>query len=176
RLTLGPRVEEHVALRGEAGETAALRFDVTAIAGTDQPAVAAGALDRAMQAALETARQNGPLHPGAMPRFPVPSEAYPGNVAVPLALLAVDDAGRRGLYGPDRLAVLSWPEAVPVGVGDAPGFDPERWPPPRRGDWPPPAIGALSRSRLEGIVARFGALWERLLTGWFTGDDDPVGR
>lgn len=173
RLTFGRRVEEHLALRAEAGEIAAARFDVTAFAEPDaalKPAV--GALDHVMQAALETARANGPLHPGAMPRFPVPSEAYPGQIAVPLALLAVDDAGRRGLYGPDRLAVLSWPAAEPVGVGDAPGFDPADWPPPRRGDWPPPAIRSFDRARLEGVVTRFGALWERLLSGHLADADD----
>ncbi|HEX5498388.1 MAG TPA: hypothetical protein VFX03_04140, partial [Thermomicrobiales bacterium] len=100
--------------------------------------------------------------------------AYSGHVAVPLTLLAVDDAGRRSLYGPDRLAVLSWPGGEALGVGDAPGFDPERWPPPRRGDWPPPATRSLPRSRLEGTVARFGALWERLLTGYLAGIDDPL--
>jgi hypothetical protein len=76
RLTLGPRVEEHVTLQGEGGETAAARFDVTAFASDEAtPGPAAGALDRVMEAALATARESGPLHPGAMPRFPVPSMA-----------------------------------------------------------------------------------------------------
>ena len=93
----------------------------------------------AMRAGHELAKTEGPLHPGTMPQYPVPSESHAGAVAVPLPILAVD-AGQRGLFAPPRIAVVRWPSAEPVGVGDAPGFDPERWPPPRLGDWPPPAV------------------------------------
>ena len=159
------RTEEHLTLRAPDGSMAVLRVDLASLdADGEDPGEA---VDRVMRTALDAARAAGPLHPGAMPRFPLPSPAYPGRVAVPLVLQASDDAGRRGVYGPDRLVVAAWPGGEPEGVGDAPGFDPADWPPRRLGDWPPPALAALPREQVSGSVVRFSALWGRLLNAWF---------
>jgi hypothetical protein len=91
---------------------------------------------------------------------------------VPLPILAVD-VGQRGLFAPPRIAVVRWPSAEPVGVGDAPGFEPERWPPPRLGDWPPPAVRNWPPYRLAGTIERFSAIWVRLLDAWFSGEGYP---
>jgi len=89
---------------------------------------------------------------------------------VPLAILAVDQ-GRRGLYAPARVAVLAYPGGEPVGVGEFPGFEPERWPPPRLGDWPPAALVGVAPARLGGMVTRFAGCWRRLLDAWIAGGD-----
>ncbi|MCC2626813.1 MAG: hypothetical protein K0S14_463 [Thermomicrobiales bacterium] len=125
-----------------------------------------------MRAGHELARTEGPLHPGTLPQYPVPSESHTSAVAVPLPILAVD-AGRRGLFAPPRVAVVRWPSAEPVGTGDAPGFVPERWPPPRLGDWPPLAVRDWPPYRLAGTIERFSAIWARLLDTWFSGEGYP---
>jgi hypothetical protein len=89
-----------------------------------------------------------------------------------LTVLAVD-AGQRGLFAPPRIAVVRWPSAEAVGVGDAPGFDPDRWPPPRLGDWPPLTVRDWPEYRLAGTIERFSAIWVRLLDAWFSGDRYP---
>jgi hypothetical protein len=68
---------------------------------------------------------------------------------------------------------VRWPSAEPVGVGDAPGFDPDQWPPPRLGDWPPPATRGWDPARLAATVERFTAIWGRLLDAWFSGETYP---
>ena len=55
-------------------------------------------------------------------------------------------------------------------MGDAPGFDPERWPPPRLGDWPPPSVSGWPPYRLAGTIERFSAILVRLLDAWFSGE------
>ncbi|HLL50318.1 MAG TPA: hypothetical protein VK356_06585, partial [Thermomicrobiales bacterium] len=126
----------------------------------------------AMRAGHELAKTEGPLHPGTSPQYPIPSESHSGAVAVPLTILAVD-AGQRGLFAPPRIAVVRWPSAEAVGVGDAPGFDPDRWPPPRLGDWPPLTVRDWPEYRLAGTIERFSAIWVRQLNAWFSGDRYP---
>lgn len=158
---------------GSVVETEVL-FDVSSFVGTPGLTRLGGFttefLDRLTHGALEFARSNVPLHPGTLPRFPVPSAHYPGRVDVPLALLAVD-AGRRGLFAPPLVVTLDYPGGAPFGVGDFPGFRPADWPPPRLGDWPPPAVAALDRVRLQGTIARFSGCVTRLLDAWLGGAD-----
>lgn len=171
---------DHVRLRSPAGEEAVVRFDVSSFFGG--PGLergggpAAELVDRLSRRAQDFARENGLGHPGELPRFPVPSARYPGRVEVPLAILALDDAARRGLYAPARAVVLDWPGGEPVGVGELPGFDPERWPPPRLGDWPPDGLRGIAPDRLRGIVARFGGCWGRLLDAFLTDEKYPQRR
>lgn len=174
-LVSGGRPEDHLRLRSAGGEEAVVRFDVASFVGAGGElgeGAGAEAVDRVMERAGGFARENGPAHPGELPRFPVPSARYPGRVEVPLPILAVDDARRRGLYAPARSVVLGWPGGDPVGVGELPGFDPERWPPPRLGEWPPAGLAELGEARLRGIVARFGACWARLLDVFLGGEED----
>ena len=174
RVNIAERTEEHVGVRSFDGTRSVVRFDVSSFVegeGGDARHAAAG-LDDLLQRAAAFAKENGPHHPGDLPRFPVPSEGYPGRVEVPLAILAVD-RGRRGLYAPARVVVLAYPDGDPYGVGDFPGFDPERWPPRRLGDWPPEGMGGFDETRLRGTVARFGACWRRLLAAWLRGVDYP---
>jgi hypothetical protein len=126
----------------------------------------------AMRAGHELAKEEGPLHPGTMPQYPVPSATHAGAVAVPLPVLAID-AGQRWLYAPPRIAVVRWSSTEAVGVGDAAGFDPDDWPPARLGEWPPAAVRAWDQSRLAGAIDRFTAIWSRLLDVWFGGDRYP---
>jgi hypothetical protein len=128
-------------------------------------------LDDLMSLASQYAEQNPPNHPGSLPRFPIPARAYKEAVSIPMAVLAVDDLGRRGLYAPPRQVAISIREGKLVGVGEFPGFDPENpdhWPPPRLGDWPPASISELPKEQLKGIIARFNACWSRVLEAWFS--------
>ena len=127
-------------------------------------------LDRLMRAAGNFARENAVLHPGSLPRFPVPSRRFPGRIDVPLAVLAVDD-GRRGLYAPPLVVTLDFRSSEPYGVGDFPGFDPREWPPARLGDWPPLGIEGIDQVRLQGMVARLSGCLTRLLDVWHGGAD-----
>lgn len=133
-----------------------------------------GQLDDLMSRASQFAEQNPPNHPGSMPRFPVPSRAYAESIAVPMAVLAHDDLGRRGLYAPPRQVAISVREGTLVGVGEYPGFDPEHWPPPRLGDWPPRSITELPKDQLKGMIARFNAVWSRVLEAWFSNVTEPT--
>lgn len=125
-------------------------------------------VEAVMRAGHELAKKEGPLHPGSMPQYPIPSASHLGTVTVPLPILAID-AGQRWLYAPPRLAVVRWPAAEPVGVGDMPGFNPDTWPPERLGDWPPATVRDWEQPRLAGAIARFTAIWGRLLDVWFGG-------
>ncbi len=154
--------ENHLRLSAPGGEAGMLRLSVDAVRETTEEPGAA--LDALMKAALDWAKENEPTHPGALPRFPVPAEGYPGRVAVPLALVAVDDRRRAGLYGFTRSVILSFPDGAVTGATDAPGFDPDRWPPPRLGAWPPPGLDGMGRERLTATITRFAALWTRLLS------------
>jgi hypothetical protein len=170
--TDGP--EDHLTVRAPDGGTAVVRIAVGSFYGSPEASRASPGerVTAAMRAGQELARNEGPLHPGTMPLYPVPSETHAGTVAVPLPILAVD-AGRRGLYAPPRIAVVRWPSGEAIGVGDAPGFDPDRWPPPRLGDWPPEPIRNWAPDRLAGTIERFTAIWARLLDAWFSGDSYP---
>lgn len=170
----GDGPEDHLTVRAPDGTAAVLRFAIGSFYG-DPEASRREPGDRvtsAMRAGHDLARSEGPLHPGTIPQFPVPSETYPGAMAVPLPIVA-QDAGARGLYAPPRIAVVRWPSGEPVGVGDGPGFDPERWPPPRLGDWPPTGTRGWDQVRLSGAIERFTALWSRLLDAWFGGEPYP---
>ena len=170
-LISGKRPEDHVRLGAANGEEAVVRFDVGSFIGTagvELAGVPIGeTVDHLLRAAQTVARENGPAHPGELPRFPVPSDRYPGRVEIPLPILAVDDAQRRGLFAPARSVVLGWPSGDLVGIGELPRFDPAQWPPVRLGDWPPTGLADLDPSRLQGIVGRFGTCWARLLGAFF---------
>lgn len=167
--------ENHLRLAAPGGEVGMLRLAVGAVGsdGAAAPAEPGAALDAVMKAALDWAKEHEPTHPGALPRFPVPADGYPGRVAVPLALVAVDDRRRAGLYGFTRAVILSFPGGEVTGATDAPGFDPDRWPPARLGPWPPPGLDGIGRERLSATIARFSALWTRLLATWLAGADYP---
>lgn len=169
-----PSTQKRVALTAPDGERAVLHFLVgsyhaAAGRGADPPAQRVEAVMRAGQ---ELAKQEGPLHPGSMPQYPVPSPGHAGAVTVPLPILAID-ARQRGLYAPPRYAVVRWPSAEAIGVGDVPGFDPEHWPPPRWSDWPPASVRDWQPRRLSAAIERFTAIWGRLLDVWFGGDPYP---
>lgn len=143
-----------------------VKFDVASFVDTSPPGRDASEtsdrLDVIMKRALDYARENPPFHPGSMPRFPVPSRRYGNCVEVPIAILAVD-AGRRGLYAPTRVVALDLSTGEPVGIGEAPDFDPQNWPPRRLGDWPPAGDRPLGRRQLQATLNRFSACYLRLL-------------
>lgn len=122
------------------------------------------ALDELLAGVAEFAAANPPHHPGTLPRFPIPSRRYPGRAEVPLAILAADDDGRPGLYAPAKLVVVSLEDGKPYGIGDVSGFDPDRWPPERLGDWPPKGTIELPRRQLAGRVGRFNGVWLRIIS------------
>jgi hypothetical protein len=125
-----------------------------------------GEMEALMQAAAEYAAANPPHHPGSLPRFPVPSPSYGNTLAVPMPVLAVDN-GVRGLYAPPRQVAISRDGNALVGVGEFPGFDPEHWPPPRLGDWPPSQLLGIPQLQLQAMIARFSGCWSRVLDAWF---------
>lgn len=126
-----------------------------------------GVIEDLMHLAAQHAEQNPPHHPGSLPRFPVPARAYEHALAVPMAILAVDDLGQRGLYSPPRTVVLSVSDNALIGFGDFPGFDPEMWPPARVGDWPPAAVQSMPEQQMQGVIQRFSCCWSRVLEAWF---------
>lgn len=128
-----------------------------------------GFLDRVMAAALAFSETNPPHHPGTLARFPVPSAGYANALSVPMPVLALD-GGRRGLYAPPRVVVIDYGTGEAKGVGEFSGFDPERWPPERLGDWPPRSLAGLHRLQLQGTIMRFSAVWNRILKAWFSKD------
>lgn len=130
-----------------------------------------GIIEDVMHIAAQFAEANPPHHPGSLPRFPVPARAYDNALAVPMAILAVDDLGQRGLYSPPRQVVLSVGDNALIGFGDFPGFDPERWPPPRVGDWPPASAISMPEQQMQGVIQRFSCCWSRVLEAWFTDRD-----
>lgn len=132
-----------------------------------------GEMEEVMQRATEYAEANPPHHPGSLPRFPVPATSYKDALAVPLPILAIDDAGVRGLYAPPRQVAVRRNDGQLIGVGEFPGFDPEHWPPARLGDWPPSQIHGLPQEQLQSMIARFSACWSRVLDAWFAGVIEP---
>lgn len=171
---------ERVSVRTSAGELVQVTFvgsaDDDFLGGQDHLDTEGGTafLETVMETAFTFSAANPPHHPGTLARFPVPSMQYRQAIAVPMPVLAVDN-GRRGLYAPPRVVVVSFANGEPVGVGEFPGFDPERWPPERLGDWPPPATRELDQRRLEGIIARTSACWKRVLDAWFDSRSEPDG-
>lgn len=130
-----------------------------------------GYIETLMEMAVAFSAANPPHHPGTLARFPVPSVQYPHAVAIPMPVLAIED-GRRGLYAPPRVVVIDVSSEDVVGVGEYPGFDPDRWPPERLGDWPPPATMSVGQRQLDGIITRMTACWKRVLDGWFGSASD----
>lgn len=126
-----------------------------------------GFLDAVMEAAFQFSAANPPHHPGTLARFPVPSASYANSLAVPMPVLAVDQ-GHRGLYSPPRVVVIEFESLKARGVGEFPGFDPESWPPPRLGDWPPSTIVAMPQQQIQGSIMRLSAIWHRILEAWFS--------
>lgn len=155
------------------GQPREVSFDVTVLRDSDpegeDPTLT---LDRIMRAASDYAEQHPPQHPGSLARFPVPWDAYPHALAVPMTVLAADQ-GERLLFAPPRVVGVSYPEFVPIGVGEYPGFEPDGWPPELLGPWPPPALQGRSMPALQGMIGRFSACWLRLLGAWFDRDTYP---
>ena len=169
-----PSTQKRVGLTAPDGAQAVIHFLVgshheAARRSADPPAQR---VETVMKAGQALAKQEGPLHPGSMPQYPVPSPGHAGAVAVPLPILAID-ARQRGLYAPPRYAVVRWPSAEAIGVGDVPGFDPDHWPPPRWSDWPPASVRGWEPRRLSAAIERFTAIWARLLDVWFGGAPYP---
>lgn len=127
-------------------------------------------VEEILHRAAQFAEANPPHHPGSMPRFPVPARSYKNSLAVPMAILAIDNDGVRGLYAPPRYVVLNAVDESLVGIGDFPGFDPEQWPPARIGDWPPNAMRLFPEQQMQGMIERFSCCWSRILEGWFAGE------
>lgn len=125
-----------------------------------------GFLDRVMETAFTFSESNPPHHPGTLARFPVPSTGYANALSVPMPVLALE-GGKRGLYAPPRVVVIDYGTGEARGVGEYPGFDPERWPPERLGDWPPRTLAGMHRLQLQGTIMRFSAVWNRILRAWF---------
>lgn len=149
------------------GATRTVSFDVTVLRDTDPEAEDSTlTLDRVMRAASEFAEQNPPQHPGSLARFPMPWDAYPRVLAVPMTVLAVD-RGERLLFAPPRVVGVSFPALEPFGVGEFPGFEPDDWPPEALGSWPPADLVDRSMAALQGMIGRFSAVWMRLLAAWF---------
>ena len=132
-----------------------------------------GELEEIMEQAAQHAAANPPHHPGSLPRFPVPSPSYGDALAIPMAVLAVDN-GVRGLYAPPRQVTIRRSDRSLVGVGEYPGFDPENWPPPRLGDWPPAQLQGIPSAQLQAMIARFSACWSRVLDAWFDHVVEPT--
>jgi len=125
-----------------------------------------GFLDTAMNAAIRFSEANPPHHPGTLARFPVPSARFADAIVFPMPVLAVSD-GVRGLFAPPRVVVIDFRTLDAIGVGEFSGFEPEAWPPPRLGDWPPHDVRAQHHLQLQGTIQRFSACWHRVLTAWF---------
>jgi hypothetical protein len=168
---LGP--EDHLSVSAPGGESGMLRIAVGSFYGSETLGFArpGAAVDDVMSAAMTWTAENEPAHSGALPRFPVPAVGYPGSVAIPFAVRAVDDNRRAGLFGPTRVIIARWPNGEIVGANDAPGFDPESWPPARLGPWPPPGLDGINRDALRATIGRFTAIWTRLLNAYITGED-----
>lgn len=163
------RDAEHVEVELTTGE----RVDVAFVTpeeddpfAPDEPVDATAFLDGVMRAATAFSEANPPHHPGTLARFPVPSASFTGALALPMPVLAVGD-GTPGLFAPPRLVVVDFATLDAIGVGEFPGFDPQDWPPPQLGDWPPDAVRRFHRLQLQGTIQRFSACWRRVLGAWF---------
>lgn len=136
--------------------------------GIDRTAV----IENLLHLAAQHAESNPPHHPGSLPRFPIPAHAYENAIVVPMAILAIDDLGQRGIYAPPRVVVISISDNSLIGFGDFPGFDEEMWPPARVGDWPPASLQELPQQQVQGVIQRFSCCWSRVLEAWFDRAED----
>ncbi len=169
RMTDADQMQEVLEVRRSSGETEYVAFreahpdESLEGEGYDRT----GIIEDLLHLAAQHAEANPPHHPGSMPRFPVPANAYENALAIPMPILAIDDLGQRGLYSPPRQVVLSIADNALIGFGDFPGFDPEMWPPARVGDWPPATMSDVPEQQLQGIIQRFSCCWSRVLEAWF---------
>lgn len=169
RVADSGEMQEILEIRRATGETVSVPFMESSEdeslegAGVDRTAV----VEDLMHLAAQHAEANPPHHPGSLPRFPLPSKGYADALSVPMAILAVDDLGQRGLYAPPRHVVLAVADNAFIGFGDFPGFDPEMWPPARVGDWPPAAVQKMPEQQMQGVIQRFSCCWSRVLEAWF---------
>ena len=173
RSTGDGEIQEILEIRRATGESVLVPFME---ASTDESLEGTGAdrtgvIEDLMHLAAQHAEANPPHHPGSMPRFPVPTRAYDNSLAIPMPILAVDDLGQRGLYAPPRYVVISVRDNSLIGFGDFPGFDPEMWPPPRVGDWPPASVVSMPEQQMQGVIQRFSCCWSRILEAWFAQPD-----
>lgn len=172
RATTNGDMQEVLEIRLGTGESVNVPFmeatpdDSLTGEGIDRTSV----IEDIMHRAAQFAEANPPHHPGSLPRFPVPARSYQNAIAVPMAILAVDNNGTRGLFAPPRYVVLNAVDESLVGIGDFPGFDPEMWPPARVGDWPPASFVAMPDDQKQGVIQRFSCCWSRVLEAWFTGE------
>lgn len=169
RATASGEMQELLEIRRATGETVTVPFmEASADESLEGTGVdRTGVIEDLLHLADQHAEANPPHHPGSLPRFPVPARAYSEALSVPMAILAVDDLGQRGLYSPPRYVVISVSDNSLIGFGDFPGFDPEMWPPARVGDWPPPAVQQMPEQQMQGIIQRFSCCWSRVLEAWF---------
>ncbi|MDQ4043914.1 MAG: hypothetical protein M3173_00490 [Chloroflexota bacterium] len=130
-----------------------------------------GVMDDVMERAATFAAANPPHHPGSLARFPVPVEHYGAAVGVPFPILAVDGLGRRGLFAPPRMVVISWGTHEPVGARAFEDFEPDNWPPRRLSDWPTIEAARLAHEQLQATIQRFSACWSRVIDSWFNDRD-----
>ncbi len=169
-VTVDGRESERVDLSLESGATASVTFVSSEEDDSfDSPNVdedGTGFLDRVMESSFAFSEANPPHHPGTLARFPVPSAGYANALSVLMPVLALE-GGKRGLYAPPRVVVIDYGTGDARGVGEFPGFDPERWPPERLGDWPPQTLAGMHRLQLQGTIMRFSAVWNRILRAWF---------
>jgi hypothetical protein len=166
------REMEFVEARDSSGSTVTIRFVAVreaGIFGDEAPEGdgTTGFLDEVMEKAFTFSEANPPHHPGTLARFPVPSASYANSLSVAMPVIALD-GGRRGLFAPPRVVVIDNSTGEAKGVGEFPGFDPEDWPPPRLGDWPPAHIQAMHRLQMQGTIMRFSAVWKRILDAWYS--------
>ena len=156
-------------LRSSEGDVQHYRFDIStffangSVPGSGESST--GFLDTVMETAAEFAAQNGAHHPGSLPRFPVPSDRYPGRLDVPMPILAVGE-GKRGIFAPVRVVTMTFEDPEPFGVGEFPGFDPDNWPPSRLADWPPLGTQGMDKLRLQASIGRFSAVAVRLFNAY----------
>lgn len=169
RTTESGDMLEVLEIRHATGETVSVPFmeadtdESLEGTGTDRTNV----IEDLMHQADQHAEANPPHHPGSLPRFPIPARAYSDALSIPMAILAVDDLGQRGLYSPPRHVVISIADNSLIGFGDFPGFDPEMWPPARVGDWPPASVREMPEQQMQGVIQRFSCCWSRVLEAWF---------
>lgn len=173
RITESGEIQEVLEIQRANGESVFVPFME---ASTDESLEGTGAdrtgvIEDLMHLAAQHAEANPPHHPGSLPRFPVPARAYENALAIPMPVLAVDDLGQRGLYSPPRYVVISVRDNALIGFGDFPGFDPEMWPPPRIGDWPPASLATMPQQQMQGVIQRFSCCWSRILEAWFAKPD-----
>jgi hypothetical protein len=77
--------EDHLTVRAPDGQMAVVRFAIRSFFSYPGEALVAPGeqVSAVMRAGHELAKTEGPLHPGTLPLYPVPSESHTDAVAVP---------------------------------------------------------------------------------------------